>query len=1172
MLLCGIMFFIINMSVFAQSKTVTLNERQVPIQAVLTKIEKQTSYLFVYDKQQIDVTRKVTLKADNEPVSQVLNSLFAGTGISFSFNGKNIVLVLKDGNTRQEQQPLKTVEGKITDSSGEPLVGVTIEENGTKNGVISDMDGRFSIKVRPDAKLNVSYIGMSSETVSVRGKSYLEITMAEDSKLLDEVVVVGYGTQRKVNLTGAINVVEGEDLEGRSAANMSQLLEGAVPNMNITISSGRPGESGSLNIRGTNSISGATSPLVLIDGVEGNMDTVNPNDVASISVLKDASAAAVYGARGAFGVVLITTKSGWNGKPKVSYSGRYSFGKPIASTDFETRGYYAAAITDIFTSSYTGNNYTQYDDEDYYQLYIRRNDVTEHPDRPWTVIKNGQYKYYGNFDWYNFLFDDSRPTWEHNVSVTGGNKMLQYRLSGGYYDQTGAINVGNGDSFKRYNFRSKIDAQITDWLKISNNTSFFKSSYEYMGNGTSSLFSNVRVHLLPSIVPYNPDGTFVYRAPGVSGTYIPGNGEPSLLLNNKNTNFDDDYTLSTTFEAVLTPIKHLTITANYSYSQRQLTNASRSATVPYSQTPGVVEYRTDVQNQLMEKVNREWYQAANAFANYENTFAGAHHLSVTGGLNYETRLYKNLRVLRDGLISDVLSDFDLAKGDRYELSGGKYRYALFGLFYRVNYDWKNRYLFEASGRYDGSSRFARGHRYGFFPSFSAGWRVNEEPFFEPLRDYVSNLKVRLSYGKLGNQQTIGYYDYLQTISTSNINYAFGESTKANSATISSPNASDFTWEKVTTKNLGFDLGFFNNRLNASADFYIRDTKGILMASKDLPSVYGASSPNSNAASIQVRGYELAISWNDQFQLLGSPFRYSISAGLGDYTGEVTEYNNDDKRLGTPYKGQKLGELWGYVIDGFFATDEEAAAYTSKVDCSLLGDRIETSTGEPGWRAGDVRIVDMDGNGKIESTQSADDIKDQVVIGNELPRYTYNFRLSAEWKGVDVSAFFQGVGRQHWYPGAETALFWGPYQRPYQSFLSPDFLSQVWSESNPDAYFPRPRAYVASFGALAAVNNRYLQNVRYCRLKNLTIGYTLPDKWLRAIRLEKVRVYFSGENLFTWSPITTDYVDPVVAGATGRWNAYQRAGDAVNGYAGGAWRDVYDYTTNKTFSFGLDVTF
>lgn len=557
--------------------------------------------------------------------------------------------------------------------------------------------------------------------------------------------------------------------------------------------------------------------------------------------------------------------------------------------------------------------------------------------------------------------------------------------------------------------------------------------------------------------------------------------------------------------------------------------------------------------------NNQIRQTFNLYGTYDNTFANAHSVKVIVGGNYDYKYFKKLGMKRNGLLSESLDDFNLAKGDDISITGGQEEYAILGFFYRLNYGYKDRYLFEASGRYDGSSRFRRGHRFGFFPSFSAGWRVSEEAFFTQAKNYVSNLKLRLSYGSLGNQKTVGYYDYLQLINTGAVmNYAFGDTTKGDYAYESAPNSTDLTWETVITKNIGLDLGFLNNRLNVSFDAYIRDTKDMLMAGKTLPGVYGASSPRMNVADLRTKGWEASITWGDSFTLASKPFNYRIMAGIGDNTSKVTKYDNPNRTLTDPYEGQQLGEIWGYVVDGYFKTDEEARNY--KVDQSFVNQMINASALDNGLHAGDLKFVDLDGNNKIEQTTSANDRKDMKVIGNSLPRYNYNFGISADWYGIDFSVLFQGIGKQNWYPGAETSMFWGPYSRPYASFIPSDFMSQVWSEENTDAYFPRPRGYVAlgSNRELAVVNTKYLQNLAYCRLKNLSIGYTLPDKWLSKIGFEKIRVYFSGENLLTFTKLHSDYIDPEQASASNSWKTSKS--------------DANIYPWAKTYSFGVDITF
>ena len=1164
-LLCGIMFFILNMTVFAQNKTVTLHEEQSSIQTILSKIEKQTKYLFVYDKAQIDVKRKVTLKANNKPVSQVLNTLFAGTQVSYTLNGNNIVLTVKKENTQQKSS-LKTVEGAITDLNGDPVIGATVKEEGTNNGVISDIDGKFSIKVHSGAHLNVSYVGMLTKTIPVTEKSFLNITLTEDSKTLEEVVVVGYGTQKRVNLTGAISTVSSKDLIDRPASTATHMLQGKVPGLNITTSAGNPGNGASINIRGTNSINGG-SPLVLIDGVEGDLYRVNPADIESISIIKDASSAAIYGARASFGVVLVTTKDGDEGKVRVSYNGRFGWTKPTVSVDYETRGYYSVLTANVFWNAYTGVNYMNYTEDDMLELWLRRNDKTEDPSRPWTVVKdrNGRptYHYYANTDFWHHLFQENKPLMNHDISISGGTKKMKYFLSGGYNQEEGMIKK-NTDKFNKMNFRSKISSDINDYVNISNNTAFFHSKYTFPnGGGSNWYFDTSQTHGLACFPTQNPDGTSIVSH--AFNGYRVMNGLLALRDKGKHTSGDRTDDFSTTTELTVTPIKGLELKGNFTYNVNNRRIMNRYVPTEYSQYPGEVEILDEpslyMENRLKEETDYEHYLATNLYATYSGSFLQKHNYKVTAGFNYETKYMKYTSSYGYNLMSETLNDFNLIGEDsegerRMEVKGGQNEYALAGYFGRINYDYAGKYLLELSGRYDGSSRFSSKDRWGFFPSASVGWRLSEESFMDPAKSWLSNLKFRYSYGNLGNQQ-VGYYDYIRTVNINTQSYLFGGKLPS-SASISAPVSGNLTWEVVEHHNLGLDASFFNNRLNFTGEYYIRNTKDMLTAGISLPAVYGTSSPKMNSADMQTKGYELSLGWQDMFKLAGKPFSYQVNLTFNDYISKITKFNNPEKAFAKKYyEGMRIGEIWGYHIDGMFATDEEAANY--QVDQRRVNDIINSSSGSlKGLHAGDLRFADLDGDNIISTGEdTVDDPGDRRIIGNSEPRYQYGANMAFQWCGFDFSIFFQGIGRMDWYPASEAELFWGPFNRPYATFLPKNFLEQCWSEDNPNAYFPRPRAYVAfdNLGnqnrELTAANDRYLQNIGYCRLKNLTIGYSLPKQWTQKIGIDLLRVYFSGENLAYWSGLKTDYIDPEQA---------RRGGD------------LKVYPWQKTFTFGINVNF
>ena len=1071
------------------------------------------------------------------------------------------------------------VNGVVLDATGQPVVGAFVLQKGTSNGTMTDLDGNFTISVPSDAVLEISSMGYVTQEIALGGKSFINVVLQTDTQLLEEVVVVGYGSTKKINLTGAVSVIKADDLQDRTALSASRMLQGSVPGLNITSGSGRPGQASTINIRGLNSINGG-SPLVLIDGVEGDLERINPADIESISVLKDASSAAIYGARASFGVILVTTKEGADkdGKPVVRYSGRAGFTSPTTSTDYESRGYYSVYITDYFMKTYSGTPYTdgKYTNADMMELWIRRNDKTENPARPWVVVENRNgvdvYNYYANTDWYHEIFNDIKPTTSHSISFTGGTEKVKYMLSGSYNMEKGVFKISS-DTFSKFNFRSKVSFDVTKWLNIANNTSFYSSNYSYPGrSGVNNSFRMSEVHALASYPVTNPDGSLIYNTQYRSEPLM--DGLVTILTNDLHRNVDKVNHLSTMSELTIKPFKGFEVKANFTYNYTSSNSMNRTANAEYSVYPGETLVRTDsyFTNKLSESVTFQKYIQTNVFATYNNKFADAHNLKVMAGYTYETKHIKDLKLSGENLLSDTLSDLDLvgtnADGEKVtDVSGGQNEYAIMSAFMRFNYDYKERYLLEFNGRFDGTSRFAEGSRWGFFPSLSAGWRISEEPFFAKAKEHVDNLKLRASFGRLGNQQ-VGYYDYIRGINTGTLNYVFGAA-KPVYATIDAPVASDLTWEVVEQYNVGIDAAFLNNRLTFSAEGYIRDTKGMLTEGMKLPGVYGADSPKMNAADMRTKGYELSLSWRDQFMLAGKPFLYSASFVFSDYITKITKFDNPNKLLSSYYEGQIYGEIWGYETDGFFKTDAEAAAYQARVDQSAVNGIIFASAGEEGkLRAGDLKYVDQptidtDGDGIPDTgdgiisqgLNTVDNPGDRKLLGNSEPRYQYGINLGANWMGFDFSIFLQGIGHIDWYPDPDARAFWGPYARPFSSLIPSDFMTKVWSEDNPDSYFPRPRGYIAMKDgrALGTVNDRYLQNVGYCRLKNLTFGYTIPEKLLKKAKISNLRVYFSGENLGYASPLKKNsrYVDPEQAMTAGNLSVYP-------------WQ--------KTFMFGVDLTF
>ncbi|MFD1771607.1 SusC/RagA family TonB-linked outer membrane protein [Sphingobacterium suaedae] len=1160
----------LNVHAVTIGQTITLKKKNLKIEELIKEVRKQTGYNVFFNESAIPGGLRFDVTYSNTHLKLVLDELSVRYHLGYKIIDKNIVLSrVQDKSNAGEDRGLQVirqrqVSGRVTNQKGEVLVGVTVSEAGTSNSAISSNTGTYTIALdNPESTLRFSFIGHSTKEVKPGASTILDVTLEETVSVLNDIVVVGYGTQKRDNLTAAASTVDPRLLKSRPAGNASSLLQGTIPNLQVKFSTGRPGASGSFNIRGVNSISSSASPLVIIDGFEGDINRINPNDIESVTVLKDASAAAVYGARASYGVIIVTTKTGSSGPVAISYTGQTSISRPTTSTDFETRGYYSAAINDKFFSQYAGTSYTRYTDDDYYQLWIRRDDKTEHPDRPWVVIdkRDGRdsYVYYGNTDWYSYLFNDRRPMQSHDISIVGASDNIKYSLSGNYFDQDGIFRH-NPDNIKRYNLRSKVDFKVKSWLDINTNISYFNSAYGYPGvGGVENTFNVATSHGLASIVPKNPDGSLVYAT--TISNYNVMDGYAAMLTHGLHRNMDKISEFSPTIEAVLKPMRGLELRSSYRFIHYNYQNMNRTANVPYSKYPGeVLTISTGIgNNKLSESQINHYFQGVNMYATYEKELHTDHTFKLMGGYNYETKYIKDVKAARDGLLSDQLTDLELATGEVIEVNGGQNEYALFGVFYRANYSYKDKYLLEVAGRYDGTSRFAKGRRFGFFPSFSAGWRLDREAFFQNWeQNTLSSLKLRASYGSLGNQQ-VGYYDYIQTINAGSVlGYTFGDGVRAPYATETAPNSSELTWETVNTTNIGLDMTLFSSRLSIAGDIYWRETLNMLTAGKAIPVYYGANIPRENASDLLTKGWELSLNWRDNFELDAKPFHYFFGAGIGDNTSKITRFDNPNRNLASFYEGQTLGQIWGYEVNGYFKTDEEAKNYD--VDQKSVNTIINSSAIDQGLHAGDLKFEDLNGDKVISlGDNTLDNPGDRKVIGNSLPRYNFNVNTGGSWMGFDLSIFFQGIGRQHWYPGHEASNFWGPYSRPYATFIPRDFLSQVWSEENPDAYFPRPRGYVAlnaTNRSLGVANTKYLQDLMYVRLKNLTVGYSLPEAKIAKIGLSRLRVYLSGENLWTYTKLKSKYIDPEQASTA---NTYSVSTSTAKTYP---WA--------KTFMFGIDI--
>lgn len=1140
-----------------QHVTNTVANNMYTVKNVLNYIEKNSNYVFVYNAEvQKMMPNKVRVNLDGRPALQILDEMCASTALTYKAQGNQISLTqTKNAQSGQPNKAQKRrIKGNVSDAKGEPIVGATISEKGGTGGTITDINGDFTLDLAPDNAITISYVGFKPQTL--KPTDGIHVTLDEQAKGLDEVVVIGYGTKKKANLIGAVSTVGAEELKDRPVTNLGQMLQGQVPNLNISFNTGTPGEAATLNIRGKTSITNSGAPLVLIDGVEGSIDRINPNDIESVSVLKDAASAAIYGARAGFGVVLITTKNNKDGQAHITYNGRFSFSAPTTKTNFMTVGYDVARLVDEFNTTTTGSSYSELNADDYKMLEERRYDVTENPARPWAVVSqnDGLYHYYGNFDWYNYIFNFAQPTWNHNLSVNGGTEKMNYMISGGMNDHDGLYALST-DKYSTRTLMAKFNAEVTPWLKVFSTASLFKSKYKQAGYDyeDGGNVANLAFHAMPWIVPVNPDGTNVYILPNSNNK--PADGFAAMLRTGNGFTQVGKTEQTYAIGAVLKLMEGLEFTGKITYRNYAKEKLARSASFVYARKPGqeLTANGWPFNNRL--KDGRDTYEnyVYDFYANFHRTFANVHNVSAVVGTNYERGHYKFVEPSGRDLTSEVLNDLSLSTGDK-SVKSSQNEFALMGYFARLSYDYAGKYLVEANMRYDGTSRFPRNHRWGFFPSLALGWRISEEAFFEPVRPTISNLKLRASVGSLGNQITDNsakfnnntFYPYMRLITlkpTTNLNYIF-DNAQAVYASLGAPTSGSLTWETIVTQNVGLDVGLFNNRLSLVLDVYSRTTKDMLAAARALPAVYGYNAPYENNGELRTNGFELVVGWNDKFNLAGKPFYYGVNLTLADSKTKITKFKgNESKVLGQDYEGMEWGEIWGYRIKGIYQSDQEAI--DRGVDQSFLGTRFTD-------KAGDLIFDDVDGSTKIDQGKGTlDDHGDLVRIGNAMPRYNYGITVNMAWMGFDFSMFWQGIGKQNVYPGGNNMLFWGPYARAYSSFIPEDFPSKVWSKNNRNAYFPRPVADLARSFAMSRPNDRYLQNLAYCRLKNLTVGYTLPKTLTKKVYLEKVRLYFSGENLFITSKLKSDYIDP------------EQMMHDTNGRV---------YPFSKTFSFGLDVSF
>lgn len=1040
-----------------------------------------------------------------------------------------------------------TISGLVKDNEGEPLPGVSVAVKAGESisGVVTDINGKYQLKASPNATIEFSFIGFKSIQQQVGNRKVINVTLEIDNQMLEEVVVVGYGTQKKVNLTGSVSVIDSKAFESVPVANAVQALQGQVPGLNIYSNKGGGlNQKQSINVRGIGTIGeGSTGDaLILIDGMEADIFSVNPQDIESISVLKDAAASSIYGSRAPFGVVLVTTKKGKAGKAQINYNNSFRLSSPInmpSSLDSYT---YALFFNDAgYNSGWGSYNWVSQTRlqriKDYMDGKISYTTIPLNGSNTWA---DGYQEGNDNIDYYNLFFKKNVFAHEHNFSVNGGTDKIQYYLSANYLDQDGTLRMGE-DYSKRYTMSAKISAQLSRAVSLSSNTRFVRNDFVQPTHMNDSFFSDIGRQCWPVKPLYDPNGNLF--------------DDHVQQMKNGGRKTERNTWLYQQFNLTIEPIKGWRLIGDLSYRYNTQYAHEDLLTISQIGVDGVTKVRSwDENSSVSESSFASDYSNVNLYTDFEKTFAKSHHLKALAGFQAEANNYRNIWAQKIGITYPGKPTINTSTGIDKDgkviapnVSGGHNRWSTAGFFGRVNYDFQEKYLVEANLRYDGSSRFRSDDRWGFFPSASLGWNIAREEFFQPATRIMNTLKLRASYGSLGNQNTTALYPTYTVMGTGTSDKWLMNGVKPNIAWAPALVSYDLTWEKIRTWNVGIDIGLFNNRLTGSFDYFIRNTNDMVGPSEKLPATLGIAVPPSNNTDLRTAGWELELMWKDRLQ---NGLNYSLRFTLADSRTKITRYSNPSGLIDSFYEGKYCGEIWGYETIGIARTDDEMAEHVGS-----LVNGGQSALGQD-WQAGDIMYSDLNEDGKIDAgARTLDNHGDLKRIGNSTPRYNVGIDLSADWKGFDFRMFWQGTLKRDYFQGSY--YFWGANGsqgywfstalKGHEDYFRNDESSPLGVNLN--SYYPRP---LLNTNKNQQCQTKYLQNAAYMRLKNLQIGYTLPRKIVQKMGVQNLRFFASGENLLTITDLVK-FFDPETI----------ESGSFAHGYA---------YPLSRTYAFGLNITF
>ena len=1139
------LFFIIalvQVAATGYSQSINLDVNNMEIRQVIKNIEQQSDYRFFYTDGLTDLSRRVDLNLTNQPIEQVLLAMLDNTQLGYQVVENKLIMLIPKGILQQI-----TITGKVTDASGEPLPGVTVMVKGTTQGTATDANGAFSLPV-PDenAVLAFSFIGFVSQEMVVGNRRTINVTLIDDTRQLEEVVVVGYGALKKVNLTGAVIQLKGDVLENRPVRHIAQALQGQVANLNILPNlntndgpvGGAPGSSPAFNIRGYTGLGSLGAPLLIIDGVQGgNLNTVNMNDVESISVLKDAASTAIYGSSAPFGVIIINTKKGGRDKrPTITYNNFFGFAQVINMPKMANAYDFANIWNEASINAGGGVQFTP-------ELVQAIKETVEGKRPPFRLPADPRPGYdewdfsfqHGNTNWLDFYFKKSSFQQQHNVGVSGGSDRSSYYLGLGYNDQNGMYNFAD-ESYRQFRVRANLSSDVTKWLTVSFRGNFSRGMLNNPTNMGNLAIDEI-TRKWPNWATHNEQGWW-----GTSSIV------PTITDGGRNLTDTDWATL--TGEFVIKPLPGWDITGNYTLNGTYVNQLTHYRTTYNMRPSGEKFIWTNATNRVDRNFNKNQHHAVNLFTSYEKQF-GDHFIKALAG--YTQELYDDLRVTTSNtnLYANDIPSLAQTYNPTRSASDDASQLAIRGGFGRINYNYREKYLIELNGRYDGTSRFLNEVRNKFYPGISAGWVLSKESFWGSVEDYINMLKLRVSYGQLGDQGFTGRYPFYPSMAASPPtgitnypnNWLFSDGRQSY---ITNPGLinQNLTWITTTTLDFGADLSLLNQRLNVNFDWYKRLADDYVGPAVRLPSFLGASQPQVNNSSLETKGYDITIGWEDR--VLGNELHYNASLVFSDFKTVVTKFPNPTGLINTWYEGQVIGSIWGYKTEGLFQSQAE-------IDAAPSQSRIYAT-----WTPGDVRYKDLNGDGEIWlGNQTLDNPGDKTIIGNTTPRYTFGLTLAADYKGIDFSVFAQGVGKRDFF--TESNLYWGvnqggAYNDSWQQFNE----DNRWKPDNPNGFFPK-YYHSAQMTKNMQVCDRYLINAAYMRIKNMQLGYTIPTNLTGKINCQRARIFMSVENLATVTKMLKSF-DP-------EFLTIDSASTSTSGRSGGK-----IYPLQRTWSFGLNVTF